>query len=330
MGLLFPVFLAATLAFLPVWLLLGLLGLHFGGHRRTRRSAYWGMFYSLGGMLLCAGSIRTYYPLNLPAEAPEDALTVLSYNIQTIYNPDKLAPSELPVIQYLLNSEADIVCVQEAGKLSQPEYDTLLATSFPFRQYNSFHGGSYACLSRLPIVGGDTLNIISKSNGAVYYELLMGTDTLMLVNCHLESYKLQATDRQEYKELITNPDSSNMHNYLGPLTQKLSDANVIRSVQADSLAAFIENCSHRYILLCGDFNDAPISYTHYRLTRKLNDVYTRSGNGPGFSYNQSDMYFRIDHILCSSSFCPYEAKVDASIKASDHYPIRCRLIPAIP
>ena len=77
------------------------------------------------------------------------------------------------------------------------------------------------------------------------------------------------------------------------------------------------------MIVCGDFNTSPISYTHRRLTEYLNDAYTRTGNGVGNSYNRSGMYFRIDNILVSPDITPYGAIVDKSIKTSDHYPIFC-------
>ncbi|MCI1292127.1 MAG: hypothetical protein LKG50_07120, partial [Prevotella sp.] len=55
--------------------------------------------------------------------------------------------------------------------------------------------------------------------------------------------------------------------------------------------------------------------------------YVSAGNGPGWSYHRSGMLFRIDHILCSSDWRPYGAKVDRKIKESDHYPIYCWLTP---
>ena len=57
----------------------------------------------------------------------------------------------------------------------------------------------------------------------------------------------------------------------------------------------------------------------------LTDCYAATGRGPGFSFNQQAFYVRIDNILCSNHFTPYNCKVDNKIKASDHYPIFCWL-----
>ena len=103
--------------------------------------------------------------------------------------------------------------------------------------------------------------------------------------------------------------------------------SVRRAPQAEAVARYVRKYLDRKVpvILCGDFNDSPLSYTHRTIARELTDCYVASGNGPGISYHKSGMYFRIDHIFCSDDFEPYGAKVDNSVTASDHYPICCWL-----
>ncbi len=324
LGLLFPVVLAATAGFLAAWFLLGLMGLSLGSGKK-RRSAYWGMLISLTGMAGSAGSIRTYWPLNLPADPPDGAIKVMSYNVYGLSNPDGLPWNEHPTVRYLIESRADIICLQEANAVGRDYIDTLFAQAYPYRLSETHRGMGFACLSRWPIVGSTPIEYTSKGNSSLAYDIVVGNDTLLVINNHFESYKLQDSDREEYKEVILRHDSADVRRNILDLRKKLAAANIIRGPQADSVAHFIEQHPERLIICCGDFNDASLSYTHYRLTRRLDDAYTRSGNGPGPSYNKSGMYFRIDHILCSPSIKPFGAKVDDGIKSSDHYPIYCWL-----
>ena len=78
-------------------------------------------------------------------------------------------------------------------------------------------------------------------------------------------------------------------------------------------------------ILCGDFNDSPISYTRRVLAEELTDCYVATGRGIGLSYNQKGFFVRIDNMMCSGSFEPYKCTVDDKIAASDHYPIYCWL-----
>ena len=90
---------------------------------------------------------------------------------------------------------------------------------------------------------------------------------------------------------------------------------------ADSLQA----AGTEQIVAMGDFNDTPISYTRHALAQRLTDCFKQSGRGIGLSYNQKGFWVRIDHILCSSHFTPYNCEIDSKIDFSDHYPVVCSL-----
>ncbi len=109
------------------------------------------------------------------------------------------------------------------------------------------------------------------------------------------------------------------------MIRKLADAVCVRAVQADSVANVIHRNRTDYMIVCGDFNDSPVSYTHRVVGKGLVDAYAEAGFGPGFSYNQSMLYFRIDHLLVSEKFRVLKCDVDRSIQASDHYPVWCVL-----
>ena len=313
----FPVFLVTTILFAIFWLFV-----------RWRMA-----LISLAGLLLCIGSVRAYYPINIPFSPPEGSIKFLSYNIQGMgrtsdgrdWRKAGVPWEETPIVLYLLTCGADIVCCQEAGRINNEKVDPVLAEVYPHRMTLHFRNAYYSCLSRFPIIDGDSILFPSKGNGSVYYHLLIGKDTMLVVNNHFESYKLKDDDKRDYKNILTQPEKEGTKEHIDSLTHKLSNASAIRGIQADMVDSLIARSTAKYIVACGDFNDASISYVHYRMTRHLNDAYTRSGNGPGFSYNRSGMYFRIDNILCSDNITPYGAHVDSSIETSDHYPIYCWL-----
>ena len=63
----------------------------------------------------------------------------------------------------------------------------------------------------------------------------------------------------------------------------------------------------------------------HEIAKGLTDCFAETGRGLGLAYNRKGFYFRIDHILCSDHFTPYNCQVDDKIDASDHYPILCWL-----
>lgn len=309
-GLMFPIFLVANVIFILFWLIF----------------KWKFIVLPLVGMLLCAGSIRTYIPVNIPVNPPAGSIKILTYNVMGFGKDEDYELTENPILLYLLNSNADIICVQEGRKNFVDRAIDKISEVYPYHSLVLVPDNYLACFSKFPLDSIGLIDYPTTSNYSMVYEILIGNDTLMLINNHLESYRLSPTDKDEYKSIIKNykhPKRNDSESKYLELTSKLSRNDSVRGMQADSVAAFIERNKGRYIVACGDFNSSPISYTHYRLTDYLNDAYTRSGNGPGISYNRSGMYFRLDHILISPNITPYKAKVDKSIAVSDHYPVSC-------
>lgn len=309
-GLMFPAFLAGTVFLMLIWIFI--------------KKIY--MLISVAGMLLCASSIRTFWPINIPEEAPSGSIKILSYNVLHFGDRTQDIPmEENPICRYIINSKADIVCMQEAPELKKSEEIKKLFSMYPYMSHEMVNNTILLCLSKYPILKSEPIYFHSSTNGSMKYDILIDNDTVMLLNNHLESYKLNDEDKQSYKEMIKDPEKKNIKSGYKKLSEKLAIADSLRSLQADTLQYIIKNSKRKYIIACGDFNDASISYVHRTIESVLNDAYTMSGNGPGLSYNRSGMYFRIDNIFISEGWKPYGAKVDSSIKDSDHYPIYCYL-----
>ena len=86
----------------------------------------------------------------------------------------------------------------------------------------------------------------------------------------------------------------------------------------------IEKIDSDYTLVCGDFNDTPVSYVHRMIQGPLTDAYAASGWGMGTTYNENFFWFRIDNILHSANLIPMNCTVD-KVRYSDHYPLWCYL-----
>lgn len=312
-GLFFPIFMCLNAACCIVWLCV----------------KPWGLWIPLLFFALGWNSLHTYFPIGSVKEAEPGSKTLklLTYNTQGIAaNSPKQEEGQNPVLAYLRDSGADIICLQEfrtgAGASKRAVEEAMKA--YPYRQTTCTSGGDVlACYSRYPILSATPINYSSQFNGSVLYRLEIEGDTLTLVNNHLESNKLDSYDKKAYNELLKSPNEANMKNEGKHLLRKLAEAVAIRAPQADSVAQAIRRNSSRYVLVCGDFNDSPVSYAHRVIGEGLNDAFVEAGAGPGFTYNQNHLYFRIDHIFASPAFRVLECKVDRSIRASDHYPVWC-------
>lgn len=312
-GLFFPIFLAFNLLFLLFWLVV------------YRRYA----LFPLLVLLVCWKSVQTYCPINwFDDPAPEESIKFLSYNTRA-FSEMKPHTKEKPnaVLEYLQNSDADIICLQEyihGGKLKKKDIDYALR-DYRYKHYYSLENGlnGLGCYSRYPILSAKPINYKSNLNGSIAYYIKVKDDTLVVFNNHLESNKILESDVETYHQMVDDPNRENVSSGLKKLLKKLAKATTIRSEQTDMLTENLQTLKGKKIILCGDLNDSPISYTHHQLNKELKDAFVESGNGIGVSYNKNRFYFRIDHIFFSENLSVYDCKVDNTITASDHYPISC-------
>ena len=115
-GMIFPAFLVINAAFLVFWLIV------------KRRY----MLVSLVGMVACAGDIRTFCPINYPMEVPEGAIKVMSYNVMHFGGNDTVPWEENEIVQYILRSQADIVCLQESGGIAEKRKKKVFDSIYPY------------------------------------------------------------------------------------------------------------------------------------------------------------------------------------------------------
>ena len=326
LGMIFPAFVIITICFIPIWLLL----------------KWKNCLISILGMVVCWGSIRDYCPVNLMQGKPEGkTIKMLSYNVYMFGQWTDNDWDESVIANYIVDSDADIVCLQEAANISNEIINEKLTSAYPYIKMGNAKDSPTVLLSKYPILDIDSIQYSTISGSSYIYNVNVDGDTIAVINNHLESYQLTNEDKELYKKL--NKESAGQikddAGELGAdtakfdakqtfwmLEEKVAAATSIRATQADLLAETIENCKQKYIIVCGDFNDSPVSYVHHKLTSgKLHDAYTEAGNGPGWSYNKNGMYFRIDNILISENMRSYRAKVEKTSKESDHYPIFCTL-----
>lgn len=311
-GLMFPVFLLANVAFIVLWL--------FFSTRHT--------LLSLAGCLLCIMSIRTYIPLN-PGRtgAPGTSIKLLSYNVMGFDQEGGWSDENPnPILKYLHDSKADVVCLQEAGGLKDSDRIKYLG-SYPYYKETSVgnNGNVLACFSKYKIISSEKIDNQTETNGSVVYRLLIKGDTILLINNHLQSNRLTMEDKAKYKKMFKEPKERTFREGFQLLMKKLPLANRLRGPQADSVSKLIRQRRYHGVWVCGDFNDSPVSYTHRVIADDLVDAFVESGQGIGVSYNQKGFPFRIDNILVTKEWRTYKCTVDNSIKTSDHYPIWCYL-----
>lgn len=308
-GLLFPIILAANVGFLVFFSIF--------------KKRY--TLITLAGLTAGYAPVRTYCPLNIEKDAPKNTIKVMSYNVHYFDNSKATEDNPNPILNYILNSGADIVCMQEAKLNGKIEEEIKGIYNYKDSVLSPSNGNGLLVFSRYPILSKEKIKYKSRNNLSAAFKIRIKGETVTVINNHFETSGLSTADRNGFNDMVKGKSTKDtVRAESKRLLAKLGEATAIRAPQAEAVAEYIRKTDGN-VILCGDFNDTPISYTHHVLAKELTDCHTSTANGPGFTYKEHAMFVRIDNIMCSKSWIPYNCKVDKSNNFSDHHPIYCHL-----
>lgn len=256
-------------------------------------------------------------------------LSLLSYNVRYFdrYGWSKEAKTKEKLIAYLNRFDGDILCLQEfppKGYAVSPESLVKALSSYPYHCILK----NMAIFSRLPLRNCREISFDKEyTSSCIYCDIIRSKDTVRLYNIHLESYRLGTKERKFVKD-ITTGNSHDIPNGLKNLGSRISTANKNRAKQARHIKAALQKSPYK-LIVCGDFNDTPLSYTYRTITKNLSDSFLEQGRGLGNTYIGEFPSFRIDYIIHSPEFRTVSYNREL-VTLSDHYPIVCKLkLPAI-
>lgn len=261
-------------------------------------------------------------------------LRILSYNVKAfnIYDWIDDPQTKDNIINLIRSENPDIICLQEFyndnRKGSPLNQISKIFNETPYHhiQYryttglNSGYG--MATFSKYPIIRKGSVTFPNTSNMVIYTDIVIQSDTFRIFNNHLQSINFRKSNYDFIDSLRFRYDERHIDE-IRDITRLLKQAFIKRSVQVDTLSARIKSTAYP-IILCGDFNDTPVSYTYRKMKGGLKDSFVSSGTGIGNTYLGVFPSFRIDYIFHSPSFNTVDFEL---IKAefSDHYPIICNL-----
>ena len=295
-----------------------------GKKAKNKRSGCWRILPSIIVLTVIGWVCALFISHKRPsAEGCQKMLTVLTYNTHQMGMYEKASQNR--VVRYLQKQDADIVCLQEVDVYKNDHYLTLPElrdalkkypyTYYDFKIYNSRHQYGIVVFSKYPLRNKHTIRYTSRGNISNYCDVIVGKDTLRLFNNHLESNKLDITD------LPDSIDSEALKESAHRISDKLGSARQIRHEQVKAIREEI-NQSPYPVIVVGDFNDVPLSYTYLKMRgHDLRDCFLESSVGKwGATLTKRKIGIRIDYILCSKKLKPAAFRVDR-VNYSDHYPV---------
>lgn len=258
-----------------------------------------------------------------------ESLKVMTYNVHSFMPIDNENNNVRTRILNLIQKEKpDILGIQEFYTKTKGEFNVLdsikKALHHPFYYYhkvdsNSFESRGIIIFSKFPIKNIN-LSGFTKSltvNGSLRADIYTPEGPLRFYCVHLQSIDFRIKDYDYIRRI-----KQRIKPELKPtkrILEKLKIAFIKRAEQADEIHESILE-SRFPVLVMGDFNDTPVSYSFKTILGNLRSNFETCGSGIGRTCNGSFPNFQIDHILFDSNFQISHYKI-IETKLSDHFPV---------
>lgn len=217
----------------------------------------------------------------------DQLINIMTYNVRLFNQNENINNNnvENDIIDIIKNKNPKILCLQEFNLTNKTK------ELFDFYNIDASNDNKLQIFTNY-----DVLNkgFVENINSCFYKDIILN-DTIRVYNIHLQSNWVK-TMKSSY----------------------INRANESRKIK-DHI-----NSSPYPVIVCGDFNDTPISYTYSTLKENLADAFKESGIGIGNSYVGIPS-LRIDYILHDKKFNSYNYKKH-KYELSDHFPISCSIL----
>jgi endonuclease/exonuclease/phosphatase family metal-dependent hydrolase len=324
LGLVFPLLFFVMLGFLIYWLI---------------RKSNWA-FICIVTLLLSWKQVYVMFSFHLPEKfkvykAPE-TLRILTWNLSSWGESSRsIKMNNISVMVDLLkNTDADVLCLQEflyfkdkryqdsvftVLKESGYQYGYFAKPNYTQRIYKTTRLITVAILSKYPIA--DTAQFFYSeddfSESLIYADIKINNQPIRVFTTHLQSVRFENNDFEALHKLKEPYKASARQSRA--MAGKLKYAYISRAAQAEMFNKKIKESPYP-VIVCGDFNDVPNSYTYFTIKENLQDAFLKKGNGFGRTFRFISPTLRIDYILAGKKFDVIQfGKIE--VPYSDHYPI---------
>ena len=285
-------------------------------------------------LLVSFPAIKQNMPLSW-SSTPDDkskAFTVLTWNV--IGFETMTQGAQQTTMQHILDVDADVVVLQESSLdgndfMEYPnvkKYASEVIAKYPYRSNSR---GDVAIMSKVPfeLVPDNTMrnrldSTVPHTYGRIF-DMKIKEHYLRIIGLHMQSIGLSSEDKQLFKDVVRGKEyvdsKAQAQKVKHSLIDKLISAFKRRAGEAQAVHAIIEK-SPRNLIVCGDFNDVPGSYSYRTVRGDMSDAYVDCGTWPVNTYNRNGFYFRIDHMFYRGQMDAVSSRIE-KVGESDHYPI---------
>jgi endonuclease/exonuclease/phosphatase family metal-dependent hydrolase len=311
-GLAYPYIAAANVAMVIVWILF-------------RR---WYALLSALALAAGFGYIHNFIRFTNQGTEEHHELKLMSYNIRLFnFYEETEKNTHSKMIQLLRKEDPGILCLQEYFVKGDPAAgERKLLEGLGGKRHTHFKlvksGGAsrygIATVSRYPIIyRGDVIHPGSSSL-TIFSDIVVDTDTFRVYNNHLQSFRLRRVEGTLLSE-ITGEEKGGSVDKISGIYKSLMQGFASCALQVDRVRRHMESSPYP-VIVAGDFNDTPVSYTYRVMRRGLKDAFVEAGYGAGFTYRGKYPPNRIDYVLYSDGIECTDFDI-VKVRYSDHYPV---------
>ncbi len=271
---------------------------------------------SLLCILLGWNYLQSYFGFHFLARPSTTDLQVMTFNLHDLKDLPFRKGHAGHDLTGLLNfldeiGKPQVLCLQEIHQGPAAE----LAEAIGYQHLHYPEKGT-AILSALPFQASGYIAFPHSGNSALWADIKWKGQTLRIFNLHLQSNRISTqteklSNQREFDEKVFRQIRSILRNYKRAAQQRIQQVEIIRKE--------MEKTAQPYIV-CGDFNDTPLSHTYHQLSEGLLDAFRQKGAGPGTTYARFPPALRIDYILHTPDLQASACKIYRQ-KFSDHYPV---------
>ena len=286
------------------------------------------LLISLIPILLGLGFVSRYIQLN-DEKIEKGDVKVMSYNVRYFIGGENLTQKENAnkIVSFLEEQNADIICLQEArlrknSIFNLPNTVKKLSSISHYQYARSSTTYGSVTMTRYPIINMGEIRFDESRNITIFTDLIIQKDTVRVFNVHLQSYQIDPSNYSIIDSLGVNQEKDLKE--VREMSYKFKQAFEKRANQVNEIRKYIDE-SPFDVIVCGDFNDTPVSYAYQKMIGDLTDAFVNSGKGLGRTYIGKLPSFRIDNIFHGSKFESYNFQT-YDFRLSDHLPISCDLV----
>lgn len=299
----------------------------------------WWSLISVVAILLAYKPVTNIIPVRFSSSFDKQkqtaALRIMSWNVEhfDILEHKNHPEKKQQMLQLINQYQPDIACYQEMvgsdknskainyiPDMIQGEGFTDYHYSFnPKLDFDGNHHFGIIIFSKHPIVNKQTISFYPNDYNSIfqYADIVKGEDTVRVFNIHLQSLKFSATNLEyiEKPDITTDEDLKKSKS----LISKLKTGFLKRKKQAERIKEEMDKSPYP-VIVCGDFNDVPNSYSYNTIGQGLKNTFKEKGSGIGRTFSGISPTLRIDNIFAADRFTVKQF-LRIPKKLSDHFPI---------